>query len=679
MNNNIKVEVDYFSNNCIISGFCDGQIKTINRPITGLNDHMAFSRNYSGKKIKNMREYMTYRMEKFQEENPDFEYSRKLINNVDPLIFDALNRWDMMEDTNYAMDYLKSIVQIYDKNKFVGKTKDAYEEECKLARANELRKSGIDISYNVALLNTPISLSIADKIRGIKIAEMQEKLYGAKVTKNLIIKNKSKNIESNDLKIVQSEENNSEEKNTQTHTINTKKEPSEFKMTKSNQSNNKNEEIEIKKEHKKNIQQPTKKTKKSVEKRFEREKKKNAYEAAKLKKAEENNALKKAKQEKLEKERLESERIAKLKVEQEKNETTKKKDDENLKAQLERKAMVKAKRAEKVKEEQERFLKAKAEAEKLVKEKEKENSPFGFFKGIIGKIKKDNNNEKENSKGHWGRKLLNAKDSIENKTFIKKEDAKKIAVTGVATLLAAGSLVSAINVSNNSDNYNIPIVDDENATSISENVKYNSPDVPEIYNVVSSNLIEKNNTKTDNQKEKSKKDNLNEENFVKEDNVAKEDITQKSNEEKIQELKNFAFKKYMSLFVIGEKPRVGNILNKLYFSENPDGSGNLGSFKKHPNYDISHINIVTKDGAYKTVNIKGESLEELLDECTDYSIHFVDSKTGSGYGFIQKAQLEDVVNEAIDAKIDELMDSILNENNQTTNNNNELDVDDWMI
>ena len=721
---NIKVVIDYYTNSCIISGMYEGKPTTIKRPITGLNDHMTFSRNYSAKAIKNGRDYMLYKIEKFQESNPGFKYSEKLIKNVDPLIFFALNRWDMMGETNYALDYLKSIVQIYDKNKSVGKSKATYEEECKLARANELRKSGIDISYNIALLKTAGLLGISDKIRGMRMAELQEKLYGAKVTRNLIMKDRSTAIELNDMKTIENESTNSTEEPIQTHTIKTKDESSKIEITKREVQNNNNSE-KSKKERKEKNQQPTKKTKKSVERRREREEKKSAYEAAKIKKAEENIAHKKAEQEriakiesekaskiraeqeKIEKAKLEAERVARLKAEQEKNSKTEKKDAENLKAEQERKAMAKAKRAEKLKAEQERFSNAKAEAEKLVKEKEKTSS--GFFKGIIGKIKKDSSNKTEsnstNSKGRWGRKILDAKDSILNKQFIKKEDSikkedvKKFAVTGVATLLAAGSLVAAVNVSNNSNNYNVPITEDETTSSISEHVNnnsskynvsitenkttssvnesvsYNSPDIPEVYNEPKSNLTEKNSTAEKIQPNNSKKENL-EENLPKKEDIIKDDVTKKSDEEKIKEFKDFAFKKYMSAFVIGEKPKV-SILNNSYFSEKPDGSGKLGSFKKHPNYDISHINIVTKDGTYKKVDLEGENLDELLNECTDYSIHFVDSKTGSGYGFVQKSQLEALINEIIDVKTDELMDSILNDNVQT-NNNNELDYDDWI-
>lgn len=692
---NIKVVIDYYTNGCTISGIYEGKTTTIKRSITGFNDHMTFSRNYSGKAIKNGRDYMLDKIEEFQEANPDFKYSEKLIKNVDPLIFFALERWDMMGETKYALDYLKSIVQIYDKKKSGGKSKAKYEEECKLARANELRKSGIDISYNIALFNTSNSLGITDKIRGMKMAEIQEKLYGAKVTRNLIMKNRSTDIELNDIKTIQDENTNSTEELMQTHTIETKDKSSKIEITQSKVQNNNNSETS-KKERKEKNQQPTKKTKKSVERRREREEKKNAYEAAKIKKAAENIALKKAKQEriakiesekasqirieqkKIEKAKLEAERIARLKAEQEKNAKTEKKDAENLKAEQEKKAMVKAKRAEKLKAEQERFSHARAEAEKLVKEKE--NTTLGFFKGIIGKIKRDSSNKTEpkstNNKGRWGRKILDARDSIENKQFIKKENAKKFAVTGVATLLAAGSLVAAVNASNNSNNYNVQIAEDDTTSSVSESISYNSPDIPEVYNEAKSNFTEENSTTKKIKPDNSEKENL-EENLPKKEGIIKEDATQKSDEEKIKEFKDFAFKKYMSAFVIGEKPKVGNILNSLYFSENPDGSGNLGSFKKHPNYDISHINIVTKDGAYEKVDLEGKNLDELLNECTDYSIHFVDSKTGVGYGFVQKSQLEELINEIIDAKTEELMDSILNDNVQT-NNNNELDYDDWI-
>ena len=104
--------------------------------------------------------------------------------------------------------------------------------------------------------------------------------------------------------------------------------------------------------------------------------------------------------------------------------------------------------------------------------------------------------------------------------------------------------------------------------------------------------------------------------------------------------------KIFESFVIGgDKEQFGDILNDEIFSENPDGTGNIGHFSNFSNYKISHINIVTNKG-YITIKENGKSLKEIQDELgdstriIDYSIHFANPENNGGYGFVTKSQIE---------------------------------------
>ena len=105
----------------------------------------------------------------------------------------------------------------------------------------------------------------------------------------------------------------------------------------------------------------------------------------------------------------------------------------------------------------------------------------------------------------------------------------------------------------------------------------------------------------------------------------------------------------MEAFVIGKHPEVGELFKNQIFSENPDGTGNIGHFDKHPNYDMEQV-IVMTDNDWYTETVDGESLPEILSEyqnVTGYSIHFVDSETGGGLGFVTNTQLDNMVQEKV--------------------------------
>lgn len=144
--------------------------------------------------------------------------------------------------------------------------------------------------------------------------------------------------------------------------------------------------------------------------------------------------------------------------------------------------------------------------------------------------------------------------------------------------------------------------------------------------------------------------------------------TGKTDEEKLEEFKQEATQKYMDEFVIGEKPEVGDMLQDKVYWEKPDGTGKFGYFESHPDYTISHINIIQESG-WTVVRADGRSLPELLaeyPECIDYNVHFVNSKTGGGLGFVTKAQLESMIKD----KVDSIIQSRTVQNNPTQNQEN---------
>ena len=155
-----------------------------------------------------------------------------------------------------------------------------------------------------------------------------------------------------------------------------------------------------------------------------------------------------------------------------------------------------------------------------------------------------------------------------------------------------------------------------------------------------------------------------------EDNQSNID-TNKTEDQKIEEFRDTAIQTYKEAFIIGEKPNVGDIFKDKTYSQNPDGSGRIGYFNTYQDYSISHINIITDEG-WHVVRADGKNLIELLAEypnCKDYNIHFINSKTGGGLGFVTKSQLDDIINNKINSIIESKM------LNNSLELNNILDID----
>lgn len=511
-------------------------------------------------------------------------------------------------------------------------------------------------------------LSFFEKLRNMKFSTFPEKLLGVK-TKGTHKADKVENV-------AKPEVTSERKKHDTAHESIPEKSVKKASTT-----------LKTNKKEKKDELGPVKKESKSIKNRRKRKEEKNAYERTKIERGKKTIALKNAKvaaskieeerktrvtPEKSVKQEKEIERTEQSKVEQKSIDANKVEAEIFARIEATRKARVKAERAAKRKAEQERIEHAKAEAERLVKERE--HKSLGL-KSIMGRMKTSKNKEESRfvSTERWKRRILDSKDDIAHKQYNKREDARKFAITGVATLLAAGSLLVAMNVNNTASDYNVPVTEETETSSISERVDYNSPDSPEFYTEIESNIVEE---KIENdEKEDLKQENSNIDSSKEEDNSIKDEVTKEvSYEEKMNEFKSFAFKRYMSEFKIGEQPKVSSILNNLCYYENPDGSGSIGYFKNHPNYSISHINIVTNDGHYKTVRLEGKRLDDLLDECTDYSIHFINSKTGGGYGFITKSQLEEIVNKTVDSDANSIMESFT-KNQVVKANNSQIDSD----
>ena len=272
--------------------------------------------------------------------------------------------------------------------------------------------------------------------------------------------------------------------------------------------------------------------------------------------------------------------------------------------------------------------------EKMFGVKIKKNSLLSILKNKTKDLKKES--------GRWVRSLKSKKDSIYNKKYVpdKKETQKRV-IKGVATALAASSIFLNIGVVNHvmskhRESLDNDLVFAESIKANDRNVNYNKENVV----LVDFDKIDLGNRQYESPKKLSDKS--------------------KTEENKIDEFKKYAVEKYMDEFTIGSKPEVGDMLD--FYTENPDGSGNIGYFKTHPNSKISYINVVTKDGT-QTIRENGESLNDILDkysEYTDYSIHFEDSETGGWLGFVTKSHLDLLVEQKVNSIIESKQSQISN-------------------
>lgn len=194
-NTGVNVKVDYYNGTYTVTGIYNNKILSVRRPITGVDKDGYFKKNFSWKLILERRYQMKKNLKKIHEECPEFKFSKKLIKNVDPLMYKSLKSWDKMAETTYASDYLKAMVQVFDESSFSKTSQGTYEEKCVNARKKDLKRHGIRMSYDVALINASKTLSLLDRIRGIKIAKKQEKLASVEVKKSIFMKKRKVSLD----------------------------------------------------------------------------------------------------------------------------------------------------------------------------------------------------------------------------------------------------------------------------------------------------------------------------------------------------------------------------------------------------------------------------------------------------------------------------------------------------
>ena len=232
---------------------------------------------------------------------------------------------------------------------------------------------------------------------------------------------------------------------------------------------------------------------------------------------------------------------------------------------------------------------------------------------------KSKSSSKKNSREirHWTRKVRNEKDSIKNKKFKSFNDkTKRRLIAGALTVLILASIPAINNLKKHSS--------DEAGIEITETETVG---------------------------------------------------TEITNEERIEEFRRDALKMYQDSIIIGEKPKIGDILMNQTYSYYPDGTGRVGYFSDHKDYSIGYINIITENG-WETVYTNGKSLSDLLSEYPNYityNIAFEDNTTGGGLGFVTQEQYERMVGN----RIDQIIDNRINRNlNLKSDSDLFIDLDD---
>ena len=180
---NIKVTVDY-ANGCYnVTGLHNKDVCIWQWPINDGRKKIKISDIRKG--LKDQIHILNYKAK------GEEHYSFKAVKDVDPLLYRALTSWDRSNKTNYAIEYLKAVTKDYKIERPAGLPLSMYKDKLKCARLEYLEKAGIDVSYNVALVNTDERLSFFDKLRGIFFARKQREVFGngIKVNSSFALKN----------------------------------------------------------------------------------------------------------------------------------------------------------------------------------------------------------------------------------------------------------------------------------------------------------------------------------------------------------------------------------------------------------------------------------------------------------------------------------------------------------
>ena len=185
---NVKITVDY-ENGCYnIAGIRGETVHTERKPIRGIDKDIQYKASYSSSIRKMRRRELIRRAERLKAKDPSFKYTEKSLKNVDELMFKTLKDWDNMAHTDYANSYLKIASKVIDRKDFPKMSRKDFKRKCIRIRRRELNNLGINISYNVGLLNTSSSLTFLDKIKGMLIARRQSKVLGVRTYSSLYLK-----------------------------------------------------------------------------------------------------------------------------------------------------------------------------------------------------------------------------------------------------------------------------------------------------------------------------------------------------------------------------------------------------------------------------------------------------------------------------------------------------------
>ena len=195
----VNINIDYKTGKYVATGIVNGEKITISKPISGTDRDGYKKRSFSSKLIRHRRAQMDRDIDQVIKMYPDLKINEKLLKNADPLLYKLLEDWDRTVGGDYAIDYLRAVTEKFDEKDFAKSSKGTLDEKIFRNRKKNLKKAGIKVSYNVGLFNANSKLSLIDRIRGIRFAKKQEKIFGVNV-ENKLFMNKTKKDENKPIK-----------------------------------------------------------------------------------------------------------------------------------------------------------------------------------------------------------------------------------------------------------------------------------------------------------------------------------------------------------------------------------------------------------------------------------------------------------------------------------------------
>ena len=790
----IKVTVDFINGCYNVTGLYKGKNFSIYKPIRGVDRDGYFKANYSRKMMKFRRRKMERTLAKIKKADPNFKASKNALKNVDCLMYKALEDWDKMSgDTTYAMDYLKTMAQNFDSKSKPGMPTEMFNDDCKQARAKELKRLGIDISYSVGMFRADESLSFLDRIKGIRIAKHQQKFMGAKVMKKFIMD--KANYLDDEIGVYKDVPDNFEDVIYDETVKQIRNKKDEVNYVKSSQYEKSGERLTPKETYEEDYYLDEDDDMAYDDNFFLKDdyffddeddfELGNPSERIILKREvepevvkSENEELEASKQELLRKGLLKEEgqksvieEIKEPAVELKKVSSIRVSDDLRKQAEMIEKISQRAKNVLKSanselknmseQTKQESKIEAKKVSEiPLVKVKLQERvilptpEPIKFEKTVVelkkeevksvktekelskvqveSQARKDRvassetSSEQKNVERVLTRKIETPEESIIIKQKPLRQRVRRRVVRLALTALAVGGLVvgtykgysyleRSFGLNNETkietdtgidfdDTIDSPVLMVK-ADTHEEHIVETKPQKETENKVQTAESDEKIETKVQEQTEKeteskvqieSKKEaeiktqtesekepetevqsQTKKEQKVKIQPQVKETqkleepvIPEKTDEEKLEEFREIAVKKYMDAFVIGEKPEVGDLLDDKTYSASPNGTGNTGYFSNYDNYKVEHV-VVMGNKNWETVKTEGENLSDILNnypEYTGYSIHFANKETGGGLGFVTQEQLEEMINKKVDEIVETKKSDILKNSNKVQDN-----------